>query len=196
MPLSLPVTTATLPSSDIRSSSVPFLDRPGLPLQNADVVHGSGARVGATIVVPGAARARYGRSRILRPGPRWNGSSPKNGGIPIHSSAARDLAFAPRDEGIEGLDDGRVERGRRRLCEESLPDRVRAFSRGPRSVRLPRLEVPPVRYEWLIERGLVALERVRCPEEVAAGAHIGDGVEAEGGLVHDERLEDLGHHLE
>ena len=65
-----------------------------------------------------------------------------------------------------------------------------------RPVRLPRLEVAPVRDERPVERGLVALEGVGRPEEVAAGPDVGDRLEAEAGLVDRDRLEDLRHHLQ
>src|SRR3954452_5248422 len=144
MPLSLPVTTATLPSSDIPSSCVLVPERPALALWEG-----------------GCGRRSRAGSRDDRPSTRpstalWSGgdSTPwppestrsflENAAVPILSSGARDLALAASDEGVKGLDDSGVEGRWRCLGEEPLPDHVGPLGGGPRSVRLPRLEVPPI----------------------------------------------------
>ena len=91
----------------------------------------------------------------------------------VEASARRtapNLALSPLDEGVQRLGPARVERRRLVLGEELLPDAVRPLRGGPRAVLLPRLEVPPVGQERLVERGLVARERVRRAEEVPARA--------------------------
>src|SRR5947207_14133593 len=72
-----------------------------------------------------------------------------------------DLALASRDERVEGRDDGRVQRWGHRVGQELLPDGVGPLRCGSLAVRLPGLEVAPIRQQWAIERRLLSLGRVR-----------------------------------
>ena len=74
--------------------------------------------------------------------------------------ASLDLALPPVDEGVQLGRDRRLERRCLELGQEGLPDPVGSLGGGPRAVLVPGLEVAPVRDEWPVEGGLVALERV------------------------------------
>src|SRR6202030_1106151 len=59
------------------------------------------------------------------------------------------------------------------------PPGVRALGRGLGAIVVPGTEVPPVRNQRSVEGVAVALHGVGCREEMAAGAHLRDRLDAE-----------------
>src|SRR5262245_26416724 len=72
----------------------------------------------------------------------------------LASRGGPDLAFPPLDERVQRFRAAGVEGRRLVLGEQPLPDAVGALRRRLCPVLGPRLEVPPVRQEGLVERRL------------------------------------------
>src|SRR5277367_5051277 len=113
---------------------------------------------------------------------------------PDHPLAARsglsaaDFGAPLRDERVERLVDGGVHRRLLVFAERLLPDAGGALGRILAAAELPVLVVLPVGHQRPVERMLVTIHRVRLAEEVAAGGHTPDRVEAKLLLVDDDGL--------
>src|SRR5581483_2321019 len=107
----------------------------------------------------------------------------KLGGLPA------DLFLPPGDIGVQRLGDRRVERWRLVAPQQFFPDRVGALGAGLRAGILPVLEIAPVAEHRLVERLLEPREGMAGAEEMSAGAHLADRVEAEAVLVDPDRVQ-------
>src|SRR5512146_1000451 len=120
-----------------------------------------------------------GSSDVCR---RRHCARPLEGRAPSRLAVA-DLTAAAVHVLIERLADRGIERGLLVLGERSFPDFGRPLGRVVAAGDLPVLVALPVRDQRLVESMLIALEGMRLAEEMAAGLHAADRLEAELGLL-------------
>src|SRR5882724_9066214 len=135
-------------------------------------------------------------------------TSPAVATVPLRIRRSKDAAnsmllrvqffLASRDIGVQRLDDGGIHCRLLITLEHVLPDAGGALGRVLRPGDLPVLVVLPVGEQRRIERGLVARQSVLCAEEVPAGRHVSDRLQALGDLevIHRNRRDGHRHHLQ